>query len=184
MKNSSAKLLQLGRRQRGRILRHFLALSESDRILRFGNAINDTAIAHYVDQIDMQQDVLFGLALPHGQLLAVAHLAVRHPVQIDAPQYAAPARAELGLSVLARARGKGYGSRLFELVIDHCRGAEIASLYMHCLSSNQTMLHIAKKAGMAIVRDHGEADAYLQFPSTSMSTMERPQAPQQAIFAD
>ena len=36
---------------------------------------------------------------------------------------------------------------------------------MHFLSSSQSMMHIAKKAGMEVVHhDHGEADAYLKLP--------------------
>jgi hypothetical protein len=44
-------------------------------------------------------------------------------------------------------------------------------LYMQCLSSNQTMMHIAKKAGMEIKREYGEADAYLQIPPPSPGTL-------------
>ena len=51
--------------------------------------------------------------------------------------------------------------------------SDVDTLYMHCLSSNQTMMHIAKKAGMAIQRDHGEADAYLKvLPANPSSVMQ------------
>jgi hypothetical protein len=42
---------------------------------------------------------------------------------------------------------------------------------MHCLSSNQTMMHIAKKAGMEIQREYGEADAYLRLLPPSPGTV-------------
>jgi len=35
---------------------------------------------------------------------------------------------------------------------------------MHFLSSSQSMMHIAQKAGMEVHHDHGEADAYLKLP--------------------
>lgn len=38
---------------------------------------------------------------------------------------------------------------------------------MQCLTSNQTMMHIAKKAGMRIKREYGEADAHLELPPPS-----------------
>lgn len=161
---SSAKVLQLGPKQKGRILRHFLALSEQDRILRFGSISSDAVLAQYVESIDFQQDIFLAVAPTRGPMLALAHLALRQKRRIDALQYMAPPTAELGLSVLKKARGMGLGSRLFEMALDHCRLSGVASLYMHCLASNQTMLHIAQKAGMQIMRDHGEADAYLQFP--------------------
>ena len=42
---------------------------------------------------------------------------------------------------------------------------------MHCLSSNQTMMHIAKKAGMEIEREYGEADAHLRLLPPSPGTV-------------
>jgi len=49
----------------------------------------------------------------------------------------------------------------------------VDTLYMHCLSSNQTMMHIAKKAGMEIQRERGEADAYLRLlPANPASMMQ------------
>ncbi len=66
------------------------------------------------------------------------------------------------MSVSRSARGLGIGSKLFERAAIHCRNADVDTLYMHCLSSNQTMMHIARKAGMQIQRELGEADAYLR----------------------
>jgi hypothetical protein len=49
----------------------------------------------------------------------------------------------------------------------------VYTLYMHCLSSNKTMMHIAKKAGMEIHRDYGEADAYLKLlPANPASVLQ------------
>jgi hypothetical protein len=42
---------------------------------------------------------------------------------------------------------------------------------MQCLSSNRTMMHIAKKAGMEIQREYGEADAHLHLPPPSPSSV-------------
>lgn len=170
---------KLGPRQRGRILRHFLSLPESDRILRFGSSVSDEILQHYVESIDFNQDVVYGvtrekLASATGQttasrgrnLLAVAHLAMR--------RVGGRRDAELGISVAGQARGMGLGSRIFEHVLQYCRSEQIICLYMHCLASNQIMLHIAQKAGMLIVRDHGEADAYLQFPEAQGSIIAVP----------
>ncbi len=48
---------------------------------------------------------------------------------------------------------------------------------MHFLTSSQSMMHIAKKAGMEVHHDRGEADAYLKLPpgnpaSTSQEVVE------------
>jgi RimJ/RimL family protein N-acetyltransferase len=79
--------------------------------------------------------------------------------------------AEFGVSVSASARGQGVGTRLFERAAMHCRNSDVDTLYMQCLSSNRTMMHIAKKAGMEIKREYGEADAHLHLPPPSPSSV-------------
>jgi hypothetical protein len=66
----------------------------------------------------------------------------------------------------------------------HCRNADVDTLYMHCLASNQTMMHIARKAGMQIQRDHGEADAYLKLLPASPSTVLQEAMQEQAASID
>ncbi len=158
MKTKSVDLVvqALSNRHKGRILRHFLSLSDADRSLRFGNALSDEALADYVAKLDFRQDALFGLSKIRGPLLALAHLA------LGQTEPGRQVQAELGLSVLANARGQGLGSRLFKHALDYCLKLKIDAFYMHCLANNQTMLHIAKKAGMEIISQQGESDAYLQ----------------------
>lgn len=157
---------QLGERDRRRILRHFLALDDSDRLLRFGNVLPDEQIAAYVKRIDLSRDTVYGVYNRLFKLVAVGHLAFA-PKEELTPGKAVTTKekvAEFGVSVSRSARGLGIGSKLFERGAMHCRNCDVDTLYMHCLSSNQTMMHLAKKAGMVIQRDHGEADAYLTLP--------------------
>lgn len=159
---------ELAERDRRRMLKHFLALETADRLLRFGGHTSDEQIAHYVQGIDFARDMVFGVHNRLFRLVALGHLAF-------APRADAVTEkervAEFGVSVLKSARGLGVGSRLFERAAIHCRNNDVDTLYMHCLSSNQTMMHIAKKAGMHIHRDYGEADAYLKLPAPSPATM-------------
>jgi RimJ/RimL family protein N-acetyltransferase len=156
---------ELGERDRRRILRHFLALDDSDRLLRFGSVIPDDAIAKYVEKIDFGHDIVFGVVNRVFQLVGVGHLAF---AKADKGKPTQKERvAEFGVSVSTSARGQGVGSRLFQRAAIHCRNADVDTLYMQCLTSNQTMMHIAKKAGMEIKREYGEADAYLQLPPPS-----------------
>jgi hypothetical protein len=60
---------------------------------------------------------------------------------------------------------------MFERAAIHCRNSDVDTLYMQCLSSNRTMMHIAKKAGMEIHREYGEADAHLHLPPPSPSSV-------------
>jgi GNAT superfamily N-acetyltransferase len=164
---------ELAERDRHRIERHFLALDDHDRYLRFGMRLNDELITQYVNHLDFSRDTIFGVYDSKFKLVGVGHLAF-------APRDAYPDSvsatlkdrvAEFGVSVSASARGLGVGSKLFERAAIHCRNADVDTLYMHCLSSNQVMIHIAKKAGMEIHRDHGEADAYLKLLPASPRTV-------------
>jgi hypothetical protein len=55
---------------------------------------------------------------------------------------------------------------------------------MQCLSSNKTMMHIAKKAGMEIKREYGEADAHLHLPPPSPASVMREALEEQAALID
>ena len=64
--------------------------------------------ARYVEHLDFERDLVFGVFNRRLQLLAMAHLAFEPPA--DPPA----AAVEFGVSVLERARGRGYGARLFD----------------------------------------------------------------------
>ena len=164
---------ELGKRDRKRMLRHFLALDDHDRLLRFGTVLPDAQIEAYVAKIDFSRDIVFGVVNRMFQLVGVGHLSFA-PAEPGRPGATTKERvAEFGVSVSKSARGKGVGTRLFERAAIHCRNCDIDTLYMQCLSSNKTMMHIAKKAGMEIKREYGEADAYLHLPPPSPSSVLR-----------
>ncbi len=164
---------QLEERDRRRMLRHFLALDDSDRLLRFGTLLPDEQLERYVARIDFARDTVYGVYNRVFKLVAVGHLAFA-PKDQAAPAGADTSKdrvAEFGVSVSSSARGLGIGSKLFERAAIHCRNSDVDTLYMHCLSSNQTMMHIAKKAGMEIQRERGEADAYLRLLPANPASM-------------
>jgi RimJ/RimL family protein N-acetyltransferase len=163
----------LSERDRTRVLRHFMALDSNDRLLRFGSMLPDEQLGAYVAKLDFKNDIVFGVVNRLFQLVGVGHLAfiskAAHP---DSINYTDKEKvAEFGVSVAKSARGQGVGTRLFERAAIHCRNVDVDTLYMQCLSSNRTMMHIAKKAGMEIQREHGEADAHLHLPPPSPSSV-------------
>jgi RimJ/RimL family protein N-acetyltransferase len=173
----------LGKRDRRRMLRHFLALDDDDRLLRFGTVLPDEQVHAYVEKIDFARDIVFGVMSRGFQLVGVGHLAFAPP----APGRAATDKqrvAEFGVSVSKSARGQGVGTRLFERAAIHCRNSDIDTLYMQCLSTNRTMMHIAKKAGMQIKREYGEADAYLHLPPPSPGSVMREAIEEQFAVID
>jgi RimJ/RimL family protein N-acetyltransferase len=154
----------LSPRHRERILAHLMALSETDRYLRFGYAAGDTQIARYVAGLDFERDEVFGVYNRKLDLIALAHLAY------PAADSLVPGAAEFGGSVVAHARGRGYGARLFEHAMLHARNRGLDTLFIHALSENTAMLRIARKAGARVERAGSETDAYLKLPHDTLAS--------------
>jgi RimJ/RimL family protein N-acetyltransferase len=171
-----AMVRELTSADRERLLKHFLALGEEDRMLRFGQIVPDHVIENYVSGIDFTRDTVFGVFDNDLQIVGAGHLAYLAETEKGRT-------AELGVSVSENARRRGIGSRLFERAAIRCRNTRVTTLYMHCLSRNATMMHIAKKAGMKIEYAYGEADGYLSLaPSDSVSVMTELLQEQAAVF--
>jgi RimJ/RimL family protein N-acetyltransferase len=162
---------ELRERDRRRMVKHFLDLESSDRLLRFGTVLPDEQVENYVNRIDFSRDMVFGVYNRMFKLVAVGHLAFAPRDDSKSAVTEKERVAEFGVSVSKIARGMGVGSKLFERAAIHCRNNDVDTLYMHCLSSNKTMMHIAKKAGMEIHRDYGEADAYLKLLPANPASM-------------
>lgn len=148
----------LAERHRPRILTHLLALPEQDRYLRFGYAASDAQIARYADLIDFTHDEVFGVFNRRLELIAMAHLA----------GLADAREAEFGVSVLPKARGRGYGARLFDHAVLHARNRGVDTLLIHALTQNTAMLRIARSAGATVESQGGEALARLRLPPDSL----------------
>jgi len=150
---------RLTQRTRAALAEHLLKLSTDDRHLRFGSSLSADGIVQYVERIDFDRDAVFGVHDLGLVIVGVAHLAFLAD------------HAELGLSVLDGHRGLGVGSSLFERAAAHARNRSVPRLYMHCLRENAAVVHIARKFGMHIVAEAGEADAHLELPPASAGSI-------------
>ena len=146
-----------------RVASHLLALDAHDRYLRFGYAASDEQIQRYVDALDFERDDLFGIYNRKLQLIAMAHLAF-------APSDLHGDCAEFGVSVSPHARGRGYGTRLFERAVMSARNEGVAMLFIHALSENAAMLRIARQAGAKVERSGSESEAYLELPPATLDS--------------
>ncbi len=160
--------------QSGEIVRHLQRLAPADRRLRFGMYMTDVAIARYVEGINFVRDKVFGIFEAGLTLSGVAHLALE------------PDRttAELGLSVDAEHRGKGYGFALLSRGKLHAQNLCYQKLYMHCLAENQIMIHLARKAGMQVITEEGEADAHITLPEATYGDLAREVVDDQMALID
>jgi GNAT superfamily N-acetyltransferase len=145
----ASPIRELTRLERGAYEGHLLALDSEDRRLRFGAPIADSVVQAYVERIDFDRDALFGVMSDDLRLVAAAHLARGDD------------QAELGVSVLQGYRGRGFGGALLDRAALRARNWRRPKLFMHCLKENATMMHLARKQGMDVVAEAGEADAWL-----------------------
>lgn len=153
----------VGPEHRERIAGHLLALSPDDRYLRFGYSATDEQVQRYVDGLDFERDDIFGIFNRKLELIAMAHLAYPQDGQVSRC-------AEFGVSVLAKARGRGMGRRLFERAVIHARNEGVDLLFVHALSENKAMLHIAREAGATLERFGSETEAHLRLPPATLDT--------------
>lgn len=150
---------------RAEILEHLLKLNDEDRRLRFGTQTPDKVIEQYVEHLDFNKDTIFGIFNMNLTLVGMAHLAYL-------PEIKGQARAaEFGVSVLPEGRSQGFGTALLQRSAVHSRNTRIETLYVHCLSNNKAMMHLAQKAGMSVEYAYGDADAYLKLPPASPATI-------------
>jgi RimJ/RimL family protein N-acetyltransferase len=158
----------LSPRQRERIAVHLLALDERDRYLRFGALASDAQIRRYVDTLDFSRDEVFGIFNRRLVLLAMAHLAYESPP--PGTPGGRPTSAEFGVSVLAAARRRGYGARLFDHAMLHARNRGVRHLHVHALSENAAMIAIARHAGAEVERLGSESEAVLTLPPDTVAS--------------
>jgi len=155
--------LHAGYRQE--ILNHLLQLNDEDRRLRFGTQTPDEVIRHYVEGLDFNRDVIFGVFNLDLKLVGMAHLAYL-------PERKGEARAaEFGVSVLPEGRSQGLGTALLQRSAVHSRNTNIETLHVHCLANNKAMMHLAQKAGMSVEYAYGDADAFLKLPPANPATI-------------
>ena len=132
---------KLGDTHRQRLREHFLRLNASDRHLRFGSSLNDSAVINYVRGIDFERDEIYAVTDDAKCILGVVHIVVTEQ------------EAELGLSVLAPARGLGVGNTLFDRAVMHLRNRCVREVLVRCLHQNAAMMHLAQKYGMKIQQE-------------------------------
>lgn len=136
------------------ILAHLLALSQSDRYLRFGYQIKDQQIIEYFKKaikdtanhwflaVDMNTAFPF-----ESTVVGVAMLNV----SIDGRE------SELAISVEAKQRGKGVARKLMDTVFTRAHTLGVKQVYILTLSENKPMQKLAAHYGIQFsLPEYGE----------------------------
>lgn len=146
---------------KNKLVQHLQSLQGEDRRLRFGGCISDEFIAKYVEGSFDEESKWFGIDHINGHLVAACHVAVKD------------GEAELGCSVDPEFRGNGFAQLMFDRAVTWLRAKGIDHVFMHCLTENAIMRHIARKNDMTVVSGYGESDAEVKIdPPTPVTIME------------
>lgn len=139
-----------------KLINHLLKLQGDDRRLRFGAPVNDEYIANYVERTcGKPENKWFGVEVD-GVIIAACHTAKINDTT-----------AELGCSVDPEYRGNGLAQKMFDRTVMWLKTRGIRTVYMHCLSENAIMRHIARKNDMEVVSEYGESDANVELDPQS-----------------
>lgn len=149
-------------------------LDTEDRRLYFGMAVNDDYIDQLVSRI---------VASPDQHDFLVSHncngwLGVLHLARV------ADDTIEFGISVDKQYRNMGVGSDLLTEAITWARNRGYQRLYLHCVSWNRVMAHLADKHGLETVQQYSDLDVMVQLPPPSWYSLQRETADiQRRIFS-
>lgn len=160
---------------RAALQQHFCALPPADLRMRFGRVPGEDWLRSYVDGLDFSRDTVLGVrdATPRAaRLLGVTHVASYQGA------------VELGLSVLPEARRQGIASAMFDRAALHARNRGVVELFMHCLAENRAMRTIASRAGMRVVMEDGEVDAWIELPVATPFSLGREFITRQQAIVD
>jgi GNAT superfamily N-acetyltransferase len=130
---------------------HLKRLGTEDRRLRFARSgVGDEVIDEYVAGIAAGDLIL--AAFDGDRLAGGAHVALSGAV------------AEVGVSVDEAYRADGIGSALLRQAAAFARNRHAEKLYTLCLSDNRSMVALARRTGMEVHFQGGEAEAFLDLP--------------------
>lgn len=143
--------------QKEKLCQHLKSLQGQDRRLRFGTVVNDEYIEKYVNESFNTNSKWFGVEVD-GRIRAACHASIFN------------GEAELGCSVDEEYRGNKIAQAMFERAVTWLRTKGIKKVFMHCLTENAPMRHIAKKNDMVVVSEQGETDASVEIDPPTFLT--------------
>ncbi len=142
-----------------KIIMHLRNLQGEDRRLRFGGGVSDEYISEYVTKSFDEECKWFGVDHIDGHLVATCHVAICN------------GEAELGCCVDEDYRGEGLAQQMFDRAVTWLRTKGITNVFMHCLTENAAMRHIARKNEMTLVSGYGDTDASVEVSPPTPATI-------------
>ena len=134
---------------------HLLSLDEESRYMRFGYPIRNEQIIDLCNKWRENSDknIVFAIENEDLDVVGIAHISLE-----ETP-------AELAFSVLKECQGQGMGDALMKRAIEYCQNHGIKTGCMVCLGSNDKIKSLARKHGILVKTEHGDASAEVSIPS-------------------
>jgi RimJ/RimL family protein N-acetyltransferase len=129
----------------------------------FGIAVDATYINHLIDGIVSNPEEHYFLIAVQGTTWA----GVIHMARISEHEM------EFGVMVAEQFRNQGIADQLMSEAIVWIRNRGFDTLYLHCVSWNRAMKHLAHKHGLFIQEDHGDSDVRSHIPPASVISYAR-----------
>ena len=140
-----------------KLLDHFMNdIVDNDRRLRFGFEAPDSSVKEYIDnsiKYDYGYTSMWFVVDEGDRIVATCHVSLNRETNT----------AEMGCTVSPDYRNQKIGQELFNRGVTWARMAGAEHVFMHCLSENKVIQHIAKKGGMTVVTiDPSEKESTIQ----------------------
>jgi RimJ/RimL family protein N-acetyltransferase len=139
-----------------KLIDHFVIdIAGNDRRLRFGYEAPDKSVIKYIeDSLYNFGTINMWFVVDDGsKIIATCHVAMNRETNT----------AEMGCTVSPDYRNQKIGQELFNRGITWARMAGAENVFMHCLSENRAIQHIAQKGGMTVVTiDPTEKESTIQ----------------------
>ena len=132
--------------------------SEETLATYFGIAVNNTYINHVVDSIVSNPEEHYFLIATQGTTWA----GVIHMARVSETEM------EFGIMVAEQYRNQGIADQLMSEAIVWIQNRGFDTLYLHCVTWNRAMKHLAHKHGLVMQEDHGDVDVCSRIPPASM----------------
>ena len=134
--------------------RHLKKLTPEDRYTRFCYSVKDEVIDQFILNILYnQQDHHLFTATEFDTIIGFGHLAREDDDW------------ELAVSVDYSAQGRGVGNKLMSYMIPWAQIHGVHNVFMHCITHNQKIRHLAIKHGLRTVeRDGTEITSRVELP--------------------
>jgi RimJ/RimL family protein N-acetyltransferase len=124
----------------------------------FGIAVDAIYINHLIDGIVSNPEEHYFLIATQGS----TWVGVIHMARISEHEM------EFGVMVAEQYRNQGIADQLMSEAIVWIRNRGFDTLYLHCVTWNRAMKHLANKHGLVMQEDHGDVDVCSRVPPPSM----------------